>query len=293
MEFLLNGLIFCIVLFLYLHIYFHYKTSNDLEVYELSEPSKDKLEEICDIKQPIIFDFPNEELLSKFKIENIINNYSNFDIKIRNLEKKNQDDEEMYIPMTLKDGLKGLEKTKSIIENNGEFLEETGMKKILRFNDSFLRPNLVSSSFYDILISTNKYQTPLKYEINNRNYLLVIEGKLKIKLAPPKSNKYLNKINDYENFEFRTDLDVWDTSKNTFKNEIDKVKFLEVEIKPSQIIFIPAYWWYSLEFDKNTILCKFNYRTFSSSIAILPDLFMRLLQNQNIKRKIANSLKLE
>ena len=42
-------LIFCIVLFLYLHIFFHLKTINDLEVYEVEEPSKDKLEEICDM----------------------------------------------------------------------------------------------------------------------------------------------------------------------------------------------------------------------------------------------------
>jgi len=44
--------IFCIVLFLYLHIHFHLKRSNDLEVYEIEQPSKQRLEEVCDIRQP-------------------------------------------------------------------------------------------------------------------------------------------------------------------------------------------------------------------------------------------------
>ena len=52
--------IFCLVLFLYLHIQFHLKTSEDLEMYEIDFPSKDRLEEICDIRQPVLFDFENQ-----------------------------------------------------------------------------------------------------------------------------------------------------------------------------------------------------------------------------------------
>ena len=38
-------LVFCVVLFLYLHVFFHLKTSDDLEIYEIDNPSKEKLEE--------------------------------------------------------------------------------------------------------------------------------------------------------------------------------------------------------------------------------------------------------
>ena len=54
MKFVLITLIFVIVLFLYLHIFFHIKTSNDLEVYECETPDKDKLEEICGLRQPFL-----------------------------------------------------------------------------------------------------------------------------------------------------------------------------------------------------------------------------------------------
>ena len=57
MKSLFTILIFCIVLFLYIHINFHLKVSDDLEVYEIDQPSKEKLEEICDLRQPVIFDY--------------------------------------------------------------------------------------------------------------------------------------------------------------------------------------------------------------------------------------------
>ena len=60
MKTLLSVLIFCIVLFIYLHITFHLKISDDLEVYTIENVSKDRLEEICNLKQPVLFDYTNE-----------------------------------------------------------------------------------------------------------------------------------------------------------------------------------------------------------------------------------------
>ena len=57
MKIIIGFFIFCLVLFIYLHIQFHLKKTEDLEMYEIDDPSKDKLEEICDIRQPVLFDF--------------------------------------------------------------------------------------------------------------------------------------------------------------------------------------------------------------------------------------------
>ena len=67
--------IFCIILFFYLHIYFHLKTSNDLEIYEIDKPSKDKFEEICDLKQPVVMNLENEQLLDICTRNNILDTY--------------------------------------------------------------------------------------------------------------------------------------------------------------------------------------------------------------------------
>ena len=52
-KFVISFFIFCLVLFLYLHVQFQLKTSNELEIYEIeNELTKEKMEEICDLRQP-------------------------------------------------------------------------------------------------------------------------------------------------------------------------------------------------------------------------------------------------
>ena len=91
MKSLFTVLIFCIVLFIYIHITFHLKVSDDLEVYEIEQPSKDKLEEICDLRQPVIFDYKVDGLMKECNLDYIGNNFGAFDIKVRNV--KEYDDE--------------------------------------------------------------------------------------------------------------------------------------------------------------------------------------------------------
>ena len=49
-------IIFLIVLLLYFHLQFHWKTSNELDVAHISVPNKDTLETVADFKQPFIMD---------------------------------------------------------------------------------------------------------------------------------------------------------------------------------------------------------------------------------------------
>ena len=286
-------LIFCIVLFLYLHIYFQLKTSNDLEVYEIEQPSKDKLEEICDLRQPVIFDYQNDSLLETCKVAAILEHYSAFDVKLRNV-KEVDDNTDLHIPVTLKAAislLSGDKDAKYISEKNGDFLEETGIIKNYKYNDAFLRPPMVSNCFYDFLTASQHTETVLQYSVNYRNFYLVTHGSIKIKLIPPKSARYLYPIEDYENFEFRSPLNPW-TIQRQYKADFDKMKTLEIELTPGKIIYIPAYWWYSIKFmEPLSSVCVFKYRTYMNTVAILPKLCMKTLQRQNTKREIVKKVR--
>ena len=68
---------------MYLHIQFHLKTGDDLEIYEIDQASKDKLEEICDLRQPVMFDLENPKLIETTNKAYILKNYPVFEIKIR------------------------------------------------------------------------------------------------------------------------------------------------------------------------------------------------------------------
>ena len=127
MKSLFTVLIFCIVLFIYIHITFHLKVSDDLEVYEIEQPSKDKLEEICDLRQPVIFDYKVDGLMKECNLDYIGNNFGAFDIKVRNV-KEYDDESELYLPLTLNTAMEIFRKDENerfISENNYDFLDET------------------------------------------------------------------------------------------------------------------------------------------------------------------------
>ena len=281
MKNLLIILIFIIVLFFYLHIIYHLKKSNDLEVYEINEPTKNELEEICNYRQPVIFDY-NSNLSEDINNEQIITKYSSFDLNVRNV-KNNNTEQELYIPYKVKDLFSVFENDKEgkyITENNEDFISETGIIKYLKYNDLLLRPYFMLNNNYDLLSGSNNTRTPFRYKLYYRNFIYVLDGNVKIKLSPPNSSKYLNQINDYDNYEFRTDIDVWNDNE-----KIDKIKFLEVNLKKNQIIYIPSYWWYSIEYDTKSLLINYSYDTYMSMLSITPNILLYYLQAQNIKIK--------
>ena len=129
--------IFCLTLFLYLHIQFHLKTSNDLEIYEIEQASKDKKEEICDLRQPVLFDIEDDKLIQTTSKDYILQNYPVFEVKIRNTKEDIVEDE-IYMPLPLHMTVKLLNEDSNSVyfsENNGDFLQETVVYK------SFLYPS--------------------------------------------------------------------------------------------------------------------------------------------------------
>jgi hypothetical protein len=287
MEIIIGFFIFCLVLFIYLHIQFHLKTGEDLEMYEVDEPSKEKLEEICDIRQPVLFDFDNKKIIENTNKTYIAANYYAFETKVRNIKDDADSNSELYMPLPLHATIKlfNEDKTSSYFsENNSEFLEETGVVKSMRYNDEFLRPYMVSNCNYDVMMGSKDVCTPFRYEINYRNFFLLTQGSAQIKMAPPHCVKYLYPNYDYENFEFRSPVNPW-SPQPKYKADFEKMKCLEFTLTPGKTLFLPAYWWYSIKFiNSDTSISCFRYRTYMNNIAVLPYIGLHALQIQNVKR---------
>jgi hypothetical protein len=252
---------------------------------------KEKLEEICDLRQPVLFDFDCEKIVENTNKTFISNNYPAFEIKIRNTKDVDTNNE-LYVPLPLHSANKLFTEDKDSIyfsEHNSDFLDETGISKNFKYNDEFLRPYMVSNCNYDILMSSNKVETPFKYELNYRNYLLLTQGSAQIKMAPPQSTKYLYPIYDYENFEFKSPINPW-SPQTKYTADFDKIKCLEFTLTAGKTLFIPAYWWYSIKMNNNTSISCFNYRTYMNNIAIIPYISLHALQIQNVKRNIAKKV---
>jgi hypothetical protein len=294
MEILIGLFIFCLVLFIYLHVQFHLKTSNDLEMYEIDQASKEKLEEICDIRQPVLFDFDNQKIMENSNKTYIANNYNAFEIKIRNTN-DTDNNTELYIPLPFHAAIKLFDEDKNSVyfsENNTDFLQETGVIKTLQYNDEFLRPYMVSNCNYDLLMGSTGTCTPFRYEVNYRNFFLLTQGSAQIKMTPPQSIKYLYPNYDYENFEFKSPVNPWSPQAN-YSADFDKIKCLEFTLQPGKTVFIPAFWWYSIKFNKNTSISCFRYRTYMNNIAISPYIAMYALQLQNVTRNVVKKASID
>jgi hypothetical protein len=289
MKIIIGFFIFCLVLFLYLHIQFHLKTSNDLEIFEIDDPSKDKLEEVCDLRQPLLFNYVNDQIMNTSNLQYMMDNYHAFDMKIRNIH-DNNNNTDLYVPLPLHSSIKLFNEDKQSMyfsENNRDFLEETGIIKQFTYNDDFLRPYMVSNCNYDVLCGSKGTVTPFRYKVNYRNYFMVTQGSIQIKLAPPHSVKYLYPDYDYENFEFKSPINVWKPQPK-YSADYDKIKFLEFTLLPGKTFFLPAFWWYSIKInDNNTAVAMFNYRTYMNNIAVSHYFVLHALQLQNVKRGVA------
>lgn len=294
MKEIVGFFIFCIILFLYLHIHFHIKTSNDLEIFEIDKQTKEIFEEICDFRQPVLFDNDAglNQIITFTNKDHLTKNYSAFEIKIRDVQNIHDEncmlDSELYAPLTLQIANELFHKdNKSIYfsENNSDFLQETGVVKNIQQNDEILRPFLNSLCMYDILLGSSNTTTPFRYNINYRNFFIVTQGSVQVKLAPPKSSRYLYPIYDYENFEYKSPINPWNIQPE-YANEFDKIKCLDITLIPGKCFYIPAYWWYSIKLSKDSSVSCLYYRTYMNTIAILPDICMYYLQNQNIKRTV-------
>ena len=135
MRLTINLLIFCVVLFLYVHVYNHIKTSSYLEVYEIENLSKDKFEDITNFKQPLLLN--NYTLLNNITMDYLISNYPTFDLNLYN----KQNDSFLKIKMDeFNTIINGDDSINYITYNNKDFLEETTLEKVLSSNDSFFRP---------------------------------------------------------------------------------------------------------------------------------------------------------
>ena len=275
--------VFCIILFFYLHIQFQFKTSNDLELFEIYDTTKEGMEEICNMRQPTVFNHVDDQLVNatikKINTDVLNERYPQYSVQVR------EEDGEEYasLPLTAATQLMSAASNKCFYsENNQDFLAETGVLK--NISDHMLRPSLCNRVENNVLFGTEGCTTPLRFDMNYRNYYLCTKGIVYIKLVPPKYTSKLDAIYDYDLFEFRTPHNLW---KNNFRSD---VKSLEIALTPGKILFIPAYWWYSFQFGPHTSVVSFKYRTYINTVATARHSLMYFLQQHNIRKKFVKAV---
>ena len=306
--------IFIIILFFYIHITAQWKTSDDLEIYESDYESPAHLQEVCSIKQPVVFKHLSkmstqdktqsiEPFFERFQAANF-EKYDNLDIRVKDIKDYLAGTPGVdFVPISLRSArrlLKTDTKSQYFSENNHDFLEESGLDRVSAALDPVLKPPLSIYKKYDIILGSPLVATPLRYHLESHRFLAITRGKIRVKLCPPKYGRILPQIADYENYEFVSPVNPWtnananikdkDKAKDkdkTHENILQKIKFLEAEVHSGDILFLPPYWWYSISFsgDAETTVASLVYDIAPNILAQSKHWALYYLQQSNIKNR--------
>ena len=301
MSSIVNIILFVIVLILYLHIVQQLKTSEDLEIYEMDYTTNAHLQEVCDVKQPVLFEYNSvsPDLYSEITAEKL-DAFGIYEVKVKDikdyyLETDSNSPDYVVLPLQSANNLlKSDTHSSYFTENNHDFIEDANLYQLFHANDEFIKPPTTVITKYDIMMGSSGAYTPLRFHKDCRRFVYTLSGKITIKMTPYKSSKYLSPVNDYENYEFRSPVNVWAPQKK-YKTDVSKLKFLEFDVMPGFMLYIPPYWWYSIKFSdgQETIVSGFTYNTMMNCITNIPNWALYYLQQHNTKTRIAKTIPIE
>lgn len=278
MTVLITIFIFCIILIVYLHVRFHLKVNNDLDVFVVDDFKRQRINEICNLKQPFMFQYLNPELLTSMNFDFLLKNFKTNSLNVKKSNDTN------YLPLKLENVFELFEKDLSnnyISEYNAGFLNDTSLIKHFKISN-VLKPNLMSNSLFDCVLGKKNYGTELRHNLFYRNFFYVSSGKVRVKMFSPNNS---HKISDGTQVEF-CDFIHEETPYDDPEKNMESLNQVEKVLDTGDIIFIPPYWFYSFYFEESSIINRFSYGTYMSNVSILPVFCKHVLKLQNKKIKL-------
>ena len=277
-----NIITFIILVFIYLHINNQLKRNEDLEISEMDYTDNENLQQICELKQPILFalqtEFSQDVTLDRFF------EYVDNEIKVKECADENQD----FILLSYKSANTLMitdTKSRYFSENNQEFIEEAGFSGAFEDADIYLKPALTVNTKHDFVVGSAGAVTPLRYHTSARKFICVNSGKITVKMTPWKSRKYLVPQKDFENYDFRSPVNPW-SPQEEFADTFTRLRFLEFDVHAGYVLYVPPYWFYSIKLSDspNNLACTFTYDNPVSFLTNTPNYFMYYLQQSNITK---------
>jgi len=280
MEFIVALATFILVLIFYSQIMFQLKKGDDMEIYEIDYTNNKELNDSANLKQPFLFLFSSfDSYFKTMPLSQLISEQGNFDVILKETADYHSNSAAKLSRTFLTLGatttlMQSDSESKYYSAGNSSFIIESGLFKQYKQLDIILQTPLCISSNYDIIFGSHGGTTPLAYHTNERRFLYVIGGKVKVKMTPWRSNKYMVIDKNYSSYEFTSPLNVWNPQEQ-YKSGFLKMKFLDFVVHPGHILYIPPFWFYSIQFEKDNrdiIIHQFDYGSVMNVVSNLPNL---------------------
>lgn len=278
-------ILFFIILFTYIHLQHQLKTGEDLEVYEYEYVSSAGLQEITQLKQPVLFSLQLPSLRDNPHLD---------PIHVKDIR-------EYYRPNTTSTDSITLSQTsgRGLLDTDSKSLfysdrNQTSIAisekwtKWFETIDPFLQPAFTIYREYDVLYGSQNSHTITMFHRESHAYIYLPEetnpSPIRVKMTPWSSRTFLDHESDYTYYEF------WSKTNLFEKNE--KIRCLDFLVKPGYVLYIPPYWFYSLEYqNKTSEVCMAKYTTGANLLANAKHIGKYWLQQQNIQEKWWKPLK--
>ena len=271
-------IVFCIILFTYIHIQDQIKTGEDLEIYEYEYVSLKGLHEITQYKQPVLFalafEMPIIDQLDPISIKDIRDYYKSNTTCV----------ESIYLSQQSAKRLLDTD-SKSLFysnRNQSSIAKSEAWTKWFESIDPFLNPAFTIHKDYDILYGSHKTHTITTYHRESHTYIYLPPETntthIRVKMTPWKSRTFMDEEADYTYYEFWTKTNLFDKH--------DRLRCLDFSVQPGYVLYIPPYWFYSIEFqNKSNEVCMVKYTTGANILANVKHIGKYYLQQQNIQEK--------
>ena len=270
-------IVFFVCLFLYLHISVHYRKGEDLELFETDYVSPEALNESCQTLQPLLV-LGVRGVSALPNVQQLTDGNGSYEACLRDMRdflpcscssSRVGDGDGGISGITGDDLVAGLkpvclpmsgilnilssnvEEGRYISEGNSEYLEEAGVyKKVRHWGEDRFSPSYNVWTKLDVWMGNKGAFTPLRVHRFYRQYLVPRgPGILTVKMTPWKSRKYLHAVRDDMMLETLSPIVPWGVPREDQKDSRSRLKFLEFVVKEGNVLYIPPFWWYSVEFS--------------------------------------------
>lgn len=272
-------ILFFIILFTYIHLQHQLKTGEDMEVYEYEYISAAGLQEITQYKQPVLFSLQLPSLRDNPYLD---------PIQVKDIREYFKPDassvDSISLSQTSGRGLMDTDSRSLFFSdrNQTSIAKSEKWTKWFETMDPFLQPAFTVYREYDVLYGSQKTHTITMFHRESHVYIYLPQetnpSPIRVKMTPWSSRTFLDHASDYTYYEF------W--SKTNLFEKNNRIRCLDFIVKPGYVLYIPPYWFYSIEYqNKTSEICMAKYTTGANLLANVKHIGKYWLQQQNIQEK--------
>ena len=295
MKYVLHIGIFIAVLIVYLHVQAHFRSAPSSDVFELDGIIDTRIDDVLDLKQPVIFRSRTcEKLVQDINIHAILRDIGTTTVDVfvspvssTSCSSKNTrvavsldsfvklqqvdislNNEEIEDTDTTDQGHKT--NTSYYSDGNDKLINELSKetKNIISTHHTHIAPPMTCTTRYDMLFGTDHSTTTMRRHVAHRTYFTVTNGTMEAKLIHPDQLNDVVFVSDPEVVpDPMTSVMIDDEDGSIQVTNKYKGVAKDVTVYTGQTLFVPPYWGVILQFTRNTFVVAAKYSTYMTEIA--------------------------